>query len=96
MKGTNSSGLAARKKGTFTAIRSVEVPSGSWKVIAIPRIGTALSGASGTPPELEKRMTIGTGVDCRCAATLSAAASREGVKVPLNSAPLAWITRRPG
>ena len=38
----------------------------------------------------------GTGVLCRCAALLSAFAVGAGVKVPSNTAPLAWLARKPG
>ena len=79
-------------------IRSVSAPSGRWKVKARPRTAAegAVSGASGTPPALEKRSSSVEGVDCRCGAVVSAAPPGAGVKLPSYSAPLAWLIRKPG
>ena len=60
--------------------------------MAMPR-GEALgsvSGMTGMPVELEKRIVKGVEAEVKCGAVERVEASVEGVKVPVSRRPLAW------
>ena len=82
-------------RGTETM--SVSLPSGRWNLTAIPRPAIAwASEVLGSPLAFEKRTVTSTGSPWRCAARESFDASGVGVKVPLQTVPLAWTARWPG
>ena len=73
---------------------SVALPVGQVELdrhaAAGDRIG--IRGAR-VPLAFEKRIVASTGSPCRCAARESFDASGVGVKVPLQTVPLAWTAR---
>jgi hypothetical protein len=62
----------------------------------MPRVTGAVSGVWGFPSEFENRTVADTGLVCRCAAVVRAAAAPVGVKVARKPAPLALDRRYPG
>jgi hypothetical protein len=89
------SGVATGSRGEDTATMSVRPPSGRYSLIAIPRGSGSQSGWVGSPAALEKRTVAGSAPLCMCAARVSGAAAGSGVKVALQTIPLAWSARAP-